>query len=266
MGIHTTDAIILRQYPYRETSVLVTCLTDRFGKLKGIVKGLRAPQTRYRSAMEPLTLNRLVFYETRTSSLHLISQCELLNGFTHLHTELAVMRAAASCAELADAVVEGGDAQPHIFHLLHDTLTRLGHEASQNPTLTRMHFALRLLRLAGFQPQLIECVGCSKAVPQGWWSVRQGGVLCEACLHEDPHAEPIASTLLETLATLAEAEAPSPLHPDQVRNIQRRVDEFLRWHLDRPLKTLKMTNDESRMTNDKRSQFDIRHSTFDISR
>ena len=56
MGIHTADAIVLRRYPYRETSVLVTCLTDRFGKIKGLVKGLRVPVSRHRSAMEPLTL------------------------------------------------------------------------------------------------------------------------------------------------------------------------------------------------------------------
>src|SRR3989338_3542364 len=30
MAIHTADAIILRCYPYRETSVIVTCLTGRF--------------------------------------------------------------------------------------------------------------------------------------------------------------------------------------------------------------------------------------------
>ena len=78
MAIHTTDAIVLRRYLYRETSVIVSCLTDRFGKLKGLVKGLRAQPNRHRSAMEPLTINRIVFYDTHSSQLHLISQCELL--------------------------------------------------------------------------------------------------------------------------------------------------------------------------------------------
>ena len=73
MGIHTTDAIVLRRYPFRDTSVTVSVLTDRYGKLKGLVKGLRAQPNRYRSAMEPLTINRIVFYDTRTSQLHLIS-------------------------------------------------------------------------------------------------------------------------------------------------------------------------------------------------
>ena len=78
MGLHTAEAIVLRRYPFRETSITLTCLTDRFGKLKGLVKGLRAQSNRHRSAMEPLTVNRIVFYDTRTSQLHLISQCELI--------------------------------------------------------------------------------------------------------------------------------------------------------------------------------------------
>ena len=40
MGIHSAEAIVLRRYPFRETSVTLTCLTDQFGKLKGLVKGL----------------------------------------------------------------------------------------------------------------------------------------------------------------------------------------------------------------------------------
>src|SRR3989338_10726889 len=105
MGIHTADAIVLRRYPYRETSVLVTCLTDRFGKIKGLVKGLRVPVSSHRSAMEPLTLNRLVFYDTRSSSLHLISQCDLLEAFPSIQRELEGARAAASCIEGVDAVL-----------------------------------------------------------------------------------------------------------------------------------------------------------------
>ena len=92
MAIHTADAIILRCYPYRETSVIVTCLTDRFGKLKGLVKGLRAQPNRHRSAMEPMTVNRIVFYDTHNSSLHLISQCELVSPLTPLANDLETMR------------------------------------------------------------------------------------------------------------------------------------------------------------------------------
>jgi len=240
MGIHTADAIVLRQYPYRETSVLVTCLTDRFGKIKGLVKGLRdAQRPRYRSAMEPLTLNRIVFYDTRTSHLHLISQCELLGGYDQLTRDLDVMQSACSCAELTDVVVEVDEPQPAIFRLLRETLQRLA-SGERRLASVRIHFILRLLRLAGFHPQLDECTGCAQQPRDhhAFWSARQGGLVCERCLHQDPQAEVIPPAVLEAFVECAEAEGPNRVDPQQTEAIQGYLDQFLQWHLDRPLKTL----------------------------
>jgi len=248
MGIHTTDAIVLRQYPYRETSVLVTCLTDRFGKLKGLVKGLRdQTRPRYRSAMEPLTLNRIVFYDTRTSSLHLISQCDLLAPFSALQRELEVTRTAAFCAELADVALEVDDPQPQVFELLRDTLTRLMYAASL-PSV-RIQFILRLLKLSGFQPQLDECTGCGvhpslaalgTSQAGGFWSPRHGGLLCQRCLHEDPYAQPLGAEWLDAIEHCTDADHPVDLPAAQMDLMQRRLDEFLRYRLDRALNTMRV--------------------------
>ena len=237
MSIHTADAIVLRRYPYRETSVIVTCLTDRFGKLKGLVKGLRVQPNRHRSAMEPMTVNRIVFYDTHTSSLHLISQCELVSPLSALAEDLDTMRCAAFCVELTDAVVPLEEPQPAVYRLLKDTLERAA--LGQALASLRAHFIIRVLRLAGFEPQLDRCTGCHAVVHQaGCWSARQGGLLCSSCLHEDPQAEPISPELLDALETLTESEVPAPLEPQLLPLLTHRLEEFLQWRLDRPLKTM----------------------------
>lgn len=238
MGIHTADAIVLRHRPYRETSAFVSCLTEQYGKIKGLIKGLRDQvRPRFRSAMEPLTLNRIVFYDVRSSSLHLISQCELVEEFRGLSASLETMRAACACAEVADALVEADDPHPGIFRLLRDSLGRLS--ANDEPARIRAHALVRLLRLAGFHPQLDECTGCNRlTLEAGHWSVRQGGLLCQACLHLDPDADAIGAAELSLLEACAESEVPPALSADEVRTLETRLFEFLRWWLDRPLKTL----------------------------
>ena len=98
-----------------------------------------------------------------------------------------------------------------------------------------------MLRLAGFHPQLDECTGCNRhlAQEQAFWSAREGGLLCERCLHEDPQAAPIAPQLLDTLSVCAESREPIEIEPEQAKAIQPRLDAFLRWQIDRPLKTMK---------------------------
>ena len=237
MGIHTADAIVLRQHLYRETSVIVSCLTDRYGKIKGLVKGLRRQPSRHRSQMEPLTVNRIVFYDTRSSQLHLISQCDLLLPLAELQRDVDTMRVAAQCADLVDAVVPLEEPQPITYQLLKEALERLalgGHDLQG----LRAHFIVRLLRLAGFQPQLTECTSCNAEVHSaGYWSARQGGLLCPRCLHEDPRAEVATAAMLQTLEALSLADAPPVLDPQLLSTLRQRLDEFLRWRLDRPLKT-----------------------------
>jgi DNA repair protein RecO (recombination protein O) len=238
MAIHTTDAIVLRRYPYRETSVIVSCLTEQHGKLKGLIKGLRTHPNRHRSAMEPLTLNRIVFYDTRTSQLHLISQCDLLGPMTGLQRDLETTRAAAFCADLTDAVVPLEEPQPAAYQLLKDTLERLALGGADLATL-RIHFVVRLLRLAGFHPQLDQCTVCGSPVRHsGYWSARHGGLLCPRCLHEDPRAEPVSAESLEALETLGRYRQPPSLAAELIANLRERLDEFLRWRLEHPLRTL----------------------------
>ena len=238
MAIQTADAIVLRRYPFRETSITLSCLTDRFGKMKGLVKGLRAQPNRHRSAMEPATVNRIVFYETRTSTLHLISQCELLEPWAGLQRDLETARRAALCLEIVDTVVPLEEPQPAIYHLLKDTLGRLalgGLDAGS----VKVHFLIRLLRLVGFQPQLSQCTGCNALVQgQGYWSVRQGGLLCGRCLHEEPKAGVVSAGLLEAFEQLALADQPMRYDEPLLTMLAQRLDEFLRWRLDRPLRTL----------------------------
>ncbi len=238
MGLYTTDAIILRRYPFRETSVIVSCLTEKYGKIKGLVKGLRTQPNRHRSAMEPMTVNRIVFYDTHTSQIHLISQCELLSPLAALQHDLETANVAALCVDLVDTVVPLNEPQPAVYRLLKATLERLA-IAGSDPSAIRTHFIVRFLRLAGFQPQVDECTGCGSAVHQtGYWSARQGGLLCPQCLHEDPKAEPVLHDTLDVLERLSESDQPVALDADSLPGLRRRLEEFLRWRLDKPLKTL----------------------------
>ena len=239
MGIHTTDAIVLRRYFYRETSVIVSCLTQRYGKLRGLVKGLRAYPNRHRSAMEPITINKIVFYDTQNSQIHLISQCELTGPLSRLQRDLAVTKTAAFCVELTDTVVPIEEPQPAVYQLLKTALDRLSTQPIEALDALRAHFILRLLRLAGFHPQLDECTGCSDIVHQdAHWSARQGGLLCKRCLHQDPKAELVTVGLLELLEDLSQQDQTPLLDANMVLGLRRRLEEFLKWRLDKPLKTL----------------------------
>jgi len=238
MSLRTADAIVLRRYPYRETSVTVTCLTEPFGKLKGLVKGLRTHPSRHRSAMEPLTINRIVFYDTRSSQLHLISHCELIVPLSGLPRDLETMRLACRIVDVVDAIVPLEEPQPATYRLVRFALEALS-DGRVDPGELRAYVFVRVLRLAGFQPQFDECASCgAHADTPAYWSTRQGGLLCAACLHEDPKAPPAPPELLDAIGRLAEADHPLTLDPGLSRRLHTCIHDFLAWRLERPLKTM----------------------------
>ncbi|MCI0456992.1 MAG: DNA repair protein RecO, partial [Gemmataceae bacterium] len=125
-----------------------------------------------------------------------------------------------------------------VYQLLRHTLERLALGTTELAAV-RIHFIARLLRLVGFQPQLDECTGCGTAVHEaGYWSPSCGGLLCPACRHEDPKAEGVNPEALRALHALSAMAQPPTLDASLIPRLGQRLDDFLRWRLDRPLKTL----------------------------
>ena len=67
MAIQKTDAIVLRRQDVRETSLALTFYTRDFGKVKGLVRGVRGSRAESwgLGAMEILSCEDIVFYEPK---------------------------------------------------------------------------------------------------------------------------------------------------------------------------------------------------------
>ena len=81
MAIQKTRGIVLRVRDFRETSKLVTFITPDWGRLNTLAKGVRRPKSKLRGKLELFNYGTLIFYPSRNSDLHLLSQFDLLNDF-----------------------------------------------------------------------------------------------------------------------------------------------------------------------------------------
>ena len=79
--ICSTPAFVLRTYDFRETSKIVNFYTRDFGKVKGILKGIRKDSKKFGSTLPLLSLNHIVFYKKRMTEIHLVSHCDLIDDF-----------------------------------------------------------------------------------------------------------------------------------------------------------------------------------------
>ena len=163
MPIHKAEAIIIHRRDFRETSLIVNFYTREFGKISGLLKGIRAEPAKFASTIEPFSFNDIVFYKKPSSSLHLVSQADIRDNFTPLRQDISKIGAASVMMEMVDALMQLEDKNEEIFNLTLMSLKELA--VTGNPDKILTIFKIKMLSLSGFKPHFDSCVSCAIRYP-----------------------------------------------------------------------------------------------------
>lgn len=242
MSIHKTEAIILRTRPFRSSSLIVTFFTRDFGKMQGIVKGVHREGERRGAEFELFTHLEILFYEKKRSDLHLISETSILESYPQMRLTLESLMDAAFFCELTEELTEAHDAHPKIFELLQVCFR---YTNLLSPAKVRNLFEMKLLSEIGWLPHLEHCVKCNTPIPAtGFFSIREGGLLCPEHRGSDLAAKKLTSEPLRLLRFLAAQGLDRCLHEAFSEateiEVQNLLYQFLLYRLGKPLRSLKV--------------------------
>ncbi|MBI4352987.1 MAG: DNA repair protein RecO [Candidatus Omnitrophica bacterium] len=181
MAATKTQAFVLKTQDYRDTSLLAYFYTRDYGKIHGIIRGIRDGRERYGSTLEPFSLNEILFYRRRRGGdLHQVTQVELLEPFFGVREDLERVSYASYFVDLLNQLVEVEDPHPPIFDLLSDLLWFLQTGASCRRG-ARI-YEIKLFELLGFMPEIRSCVACRTPSPDpAYFDTALGGILCGHC-------------------------------------------------------------------------------------
>ncbi len=182
MGILSSEAIILRTYPLRETDKIVVAYTREYGKVRGVARGSRRIKSRFSGRLEPLSWVELVAFEGRNQELVSIDKVELLKGYGLEMQDYQAYLRASYLLELLMETVPEHEANDSLFRLLLHVLPLLGD--SHKSRLASVYFQIWHLKLAGLLPSLTACSGCGGALSPGreaYCQLDALGLFCRAC-------------------------------------------------------------------------------------
>lgn len=201
MSIDKTQGIILKKIDIRETSVIATFYTKEFGKIKGLLKGVREDPNKVGSPLELFSNNDIVFYRKIRSEIHLISHCDLKENFSEIRKDLGKIYLASYIVMLIDLIVASEDKNEEIFNLMVDFFNSL----STRDDISHLEklFEIKLLALSGFKPYFDACIVCSKKITkQAHFSLKLGGLICSDCIAQDRAATHISEGAIASLLHL----------------------------------------------------------------
>lgn len=171
------EAIVLHVKNWQTADKYAVCFTKEHGKVRFIAYGARYEKNVSGRLLQPFANLQLTVQQGQ--KIDKLRTCELLKLPQAL--DMQQMAYAAVAAELTAVLTEDRAAQPELYKLLQQTLTLL---TQRNPRLVVLSFAIKLLAITGFAPQLEHCVNCGEAAAQEaecWFSPLQGGTICAQC-------------------------------------------------------------------------------------
>ncbi len=184
MAAEQTDALVLRIYPWSETSLVVNLFTRDFGKIAVLAKGARRPKSQFEAALDLLSTCRVVFIPKSGDALDILTEAKLEKRFRGGQSDLLRLYIGYYLIELLDALTDRGERQSEVFDLAVATLESLA-DPICDPRAITLRLELQLLRLVGSLPSWRSCAQCGGEVEaqDGFlaFGAIAGGIVCDRC-------------------------------------------------------------------------------------
>lgn len=237
---YRSEAIVLRRSNFGEADRMLTLYTKEFGKIRALAKGARKPQTRKTGHVELFMRTNFMF--ARGKNIDIITQAELVEPYQQLRTDLVRMTYASYAVELIDQLTAEADRDSQKYNLLADALAWFA--VAGDLMLTARYYELRLLSVAGFQPQLFHCVSRGESIEEQdqFFSAEAGGLLCPDCRQVDPRARSISAPAVKVLRYLQSRDWETvkvlQLRGQLNRELESLMHYYVSYILERSLKSV----------------------------
>jgi len=231
-GTYKDEGIVLKTIKLGEADRIVTLFTRDHGKVRAVAKGVRKTKSRFGARLEPFTRTGLIVYRGR--SLDTITSADILTSFHAVRDDYNRLTAAAAISEMVDKITPERERARSTYALMLAGLQALadGKGATVVPA-----FAVKLLSLSGYHPQLELCAGCEAAARLGGFSAELGGAVCDDCWREERGAMRIEPDRIALLGRLLSSDFGCEADPRATLEVTQALKFYAEYHLERPLRS-----------------------------
>jgi len=181
------EAILLRRFPYSESSLVVGVFSREHGKVGLLARGAHRPKSRFYCVLDHFDTLELEWRQQRNRELMELRRGDVLTRRSEIAKDLDSYRAGSVVCELVDLACPTGQREGATWKLLVRCLDELA-QRSRPPWEAAVCFELSFLKEHGLCPSLATCATCGGPAPppdprepRACFSASCGGRLCETC-------------------------------------------------------------------------------------
>jgi len=153
--IVNTPAIVLRSFPYGDTSIIARCFTKEKGKTSLIIKGARSKKSPRSAQFQPLSYIDIIYNYKINRDLHILSKVQFREYWPRILEDLRSVTLSIAILEMTEKTLLDEDPHPNLFFVLKSVLSAFN-SRSENPNLLFWFYECALLSHLGFKPNFDE--------------------------------------------------------------------------------------------------------------
>lgn len=230
-NILKTRGIVLRNFPFKESSLFCSIFTERFGKLQLIAKGARRPKSKICGVLEPLTLAEAIFYKREAKDTYTLSDADVIDDFSKIKNSISKFTACEAICEFVDKTTVLEEPNRQLYEEMLGFFKKASMAEDSIVGFWTLLMLFRLLKFVGWEPHLRDCVRCHNPIFDKSiinFSISAGGIVCER--HFDESVIKIDSKDTETIINAKNGVFPYNIEAKMVLKLKNLLESYIYYH------------------------------------
>jgi DNA repair protein RecO (recombination protein O) len=227
-------ALMLKTFPYGESSVVAVALTRSHGKVRFLAKGARSPKSALQGSLMTGSVSDIVFYFRPERGLQLLKEIDTAGAFEAADGDFERLCLFQAGLEIIDCSVVERESDERVFDMIESFMRLL--PGAADPWALFYALEINILKLAGSFPSTAACERCRRSLENEAFAVEaaSGLVSCSACgTAKGRMLSRGAAALVARIDRLGlEGARGTKLSRGERREIGRLIHHFFETHVD----------------------------------
>lgn len=239
MALYRDEGVVMRTQKLGEADRIITVFTRKNGVQRFVAKGVRKTSSKFGATLEPFMLVDFQCFEGR--SLDTITQAQLIAPFGSEIIKNYEFYLSANMVVEATERLNEGEAAIEQYQLLVGALRALARQVIDSQII-RDAYLTRAIALAGWAPELSNCVVCSSQENLVALSINSGGAVCKSC--RPAGAFTVMPGTIQLLNSYLQGDWKQSLSATggAYQQASGFIAAYLQWHLERNLKSFSLSH------------------------
>ena len=194
---HRTRGFVFKKTDVAEADRIFSVVTEDFGRLEIRGKAIRKINSKLRAGVDLFCFSEIEFIQGKNNKT--LTDAIKIAKFGNMGKDMEKLKIVCLISDILDNFIKGQEKDKKLFDLLSNVFKNL--ESSKKQDLVYHYFIWNFLSLQGYRSEVNFCALCRNKFNSHtiYFSVKEGGIICEKCLGADKNAQNINSDVVKVL-------------------------------------------------------------------